>query len=377
MRALLAQADLARYAGQFVWLELSFDNSQNRAFFTKYGAQATPTFFIVDPRDEHVAAMQTGAMSLAELTGFLDRGEKAVMANKQTRADEALARGDALLARQPENAAKAYHQALRLAPNSWQQHDLAIASLAQALQDSHQFQECAELAANEAAHMQRGPIFARTVVAGMWCLTSSNPAEWSNEAFSTLQPLAQEALSSPETVRDHRDSIYRTLMLILVARNDNADAGKWGDRWLAELDAIKPRDDDERSAIDIARVENIQTFGDPNRILPVLLADERTMPNSYNASLRVAQMESAAKNYSAAVAACDRGLTRSPGPDMRSWLLDIKADALKRQGKAAEARHTSQEGLQAAQAIPQESIRQRYIGIFRKQLDEAPEKGPQ
>jgi tetratricopeptide (TPR) repeat protein len=376
MRALLAQADLARYAGQFVWLELSYDNSQNRAFFTKYGAQATPTFFIIDPRDERVAAMQTGAMSLAELTGFLERGENAVLAQKRTPADEALARGDALLAGQPANAADAYREALRLAPDAWPQRDLAMAALAQALQDSNQYRECAELAANEAAHMQRGPIFVRSVVAGMWCLASADPSAWSNKDFTRLQPLAEEALSSPETVRDHRDSIYRTLMLISVARNDNADAAKWGDRWLAELDAIKPRDDDERSAIDIARVENIQTFGDPDRILPALLADERILPHNYNASLRVAQMESAAKNYSAAVAACDRGLALSPGPDMRSWLLNVKAEALQEQGKPAEARRASQEGLQAAEAIPQESIRQRYLGIFRKQLGETTEKDP-
>ena len=376
MRALLAQADLARYAGQFVWLELSYDDSQNGAFFTKYGAQATPTFFIIDPRDERVAAMQTGAMSLAELTGFLDRGRNAVQSKKQTPADAALVSGDALLAGQPLSAANAYRKALRLAPDAWPQHDLAIASLAQALQASNQYRECAELAANEAVHMQRGPIFVRTVVAGMWCLASADPSAWSNQIFTRLQPLAQEALSSPETVRDHRDSIYRTLMLISVARSDNADAAKWGGHWLAELDAMKPRDDDERSAIDIARVENIQTYGNPKRILPALLADERAMPQNYNASLRVAQMESAAKNYSAAVAACDRGLARSPGPDMRSWLLNVKAEALQEKGKPAEARRASQEGLQAAQAIPQESMRQRYIGIFRKQLGETAGRDP-
>jgi len=40
-----------------------------------------------------------------------------------------------------------------------------------------------------------------------------------------------------------------------------------GEQWLAELDAIKPTSDDERSALDIARVENIQAYGDPARIL--------------------------------------------------------------------------------------------------------------
>ncbi|HEV2615235.1 MAG TPA: thioredoxin family protein [Candidatus Acidoferrales bacterium] len=368
MRGLLAHADLARYAGQFVWLEINYDAAENGAFLTKYGAHSTPTFFVIDPQDERVAATQTGAMSLSELDQFLDRGASAALAKRQTLADAALTRGDSVLSRQPAEAAKAYRAALNAAPANWPRYALAEASLAGALQDSKEYQRCAETAVAEASHMNRDSMFARTVVAGMWCVASVDPAPWADLASKKLEALAEEALRLPTTVRDHRDELYRTLMLISVNHNDRVSAAKWGNRWLAELDAIEPRDDDERSAIDIARVEDVQTFGDPNRILPALLASEQTMPHNYNASLRVAQMESAINNYREAVAACERGLARSPGPDMRAWLLNIKADGLTKEGKVAEARRANEEGLQAAQAIPQESMRQMYIGIFEKQL---------
>lgn len=372
MRDLLAHADLDRYAGQFVWLELSYDSAENRAFLTKYGARSTPTFFVIDPQDEQVTATQTGAMSLPELEQFLDRGAGGALAKTRMPADAALRRGDALLAQQPADAVKAYEEALRLAPATWPQHELAVASLAEALLDSKQYQECAETAITEAAHMQRDPIFPRTVVTGMWCLASVGPVPWSEAAERTLVPLAEEALSLPTTVRDHRDGLYRTLMYLSLNHNDNAGAAKWGDKWLAELDAIKPRDDDERSAIDIARVENIQVYGDPSRILPALLADERAMPRNSNASVRVAQMESALKHYDDAIAACDRGLARLPGPSMRAWLLSTKADALTNEGKTAEARRASEEGLQAAQAIPGKSMRDSYTTMFKKMLAGAP-----
>ena len=74
-------ADLSRYAGQFVWLELNYDAPENRAFLTKYGAEATPLFFVIDPQDEHVTATQPGAMSLQELKQFLDRGASGVFAS--------------------------------------------------------------------------------------------------------------------------------------------------------------------------------------------------------------------------------------------------------------------------------------------------------
>src|SRR5690242_2290587 len=113
MRDLLAHADLTRYAGQFVWLELSYDEPRNRDFLSKYGAKATPTFFVINPQGERVAATQTGVMSLPELTGFLERGASVVFASEQAPADVAFTRGDSLLAQQPAEAARAYQQALQ------------------------------------------------------------------------------------------------------------------------------------------------------------------------------------------------------------------------------------------------------------------------
>ncbi len=370
MRDLLAHADLARYAGQFVWLELNYDKAQNRSFLTKYGANATPTFFVIDSRDMQITVMQTGAMSLPELEQFLDRGRDEFLAKSQSPADAALRRGDALRIAQPANAAKAYQEALRVAPAGWPQRELAEASLVQALQDNNQFQPCAETAAAEAAQMKRDVIFARTVVAGMWCVASADPAPWWDATLGKLKPLAEEALTLPTTVRDHRDAIYRTLMYTSVARDDNATAAKWGDRWLAELDAAKPTSDDERSALDIARVENLQIIGDPTRILPALAESERAMPNNYIASLRLAQMENAAKHFDDGIAACDRGLTRSPGAFGQMWLLQIKADALTQKGEKAEARRTLQEALQAAEAIPSKSSREMNVNRIKKAMEE-------
>jgi tetratricopeptide (TPR) repeat protein len=368
MRDLLAHADLARYAGQFVWLELSYDEEGNRAFMTKYGANATPTFFVIDSQDEHVTAMQTGAMSLAELTQFLDRG---AAAKNQAPADTELTRGDTLLAQKPADAARAYAEALRQAPATWPQRELAEASLVQALQDSKQWQECAETSASNAAAMKRDVIFVRTVVAGMWCLASSDPAPWAEAALAKLRPMAEEALTLSTTVRDHRDSIYRALMYISVNHKDNASAARWGDRWLAELDAIKPRSDDERSALDIARVENIQVYGDPERILPALKESERAMPHNYIASLRLAQTENAAEHYDEAIAACDRGLGRGPGASGRAWLLQIKAQCLQAENKNAAARQALEQALQAAQEIPGQKGRDMNVSRIQNMLKTA------
>jgi len=369
MRDLLAHADLSRYAGQFVWLELSYDDSRNREFLARYGATATPTFFVINAQDETVVAMQPGAMSLAELTGFLERGGRAVLAKEQTPADAALMRGDAVMAQQPDEAARAYLNAMQLGAADLPRRELATASLVQALQDSKQWEQCAETAIKYGAGMNRNELFVRTVVSGMWCLKSAGSAPWVAAQLRKLQTLAEEALSLAITVRDHRDSIYRTLMYIEVALNDDAAALKWGDRWLSELDQIKPRSDDERSALDIARVENLQVIGDPNRILPALRSSEKAMPGNYIASLRLAQMEIQAKQYDEAVATCKRGLTRRPGAMGRTWLLRIEAEALEARGRKSEVHQVLEEALRSAEQIPSRQSRENSVAAIKNMLE--------
>lgn len=372
MRDLLDRADLARYAGQFVWLQLNFDEPANRAFLTKFGASATPTFYIIDPRGERVIATRQGAMSLRELTQFLGRGADATRPTGQLPADAALARGDGLLALKPIDAAREYREALRVAPAEWSQRSLTEASLVGALHDSRQWQECAETALADADPMPRDAMFGRIVSTGMWCLVSADPAPWFDGAARQLEALATEALSQSSTVRDHRDELYRTLMYLSLARNNKAAAGKWGDRWLAELDARQTASrsltNEERSAIDIARVENVQVYGDPARILPALIASEQAMPANDNASLRVAQMQNAARHYDEAVAACDRGLARAPGANTRAWLLQTKAQALMALGKVAEARQVLEAALEAAQSIPDKAMREMNVKMITEGL---------
>lgn len=367
MRTMFAHADLSRYAGQFVWLEVNFDKPENQDFFSHFEASATPTFYVITAEGK-VLADEPGAMSEPELRAFLDRGVSLAQ-KQQSPAEAALERADALLSTKSPEAVAAYEDALRLAPPDWPQRPQAQYSLVTALQVNEQWQSCAEASAREASRMRHDNTFANTVVAGMWCLNQSDQAApWRPAAAAKLEPLAKDALSSSETVRDERNELYRTLMYLAVSRNDKAQTATLEEKWLAELDAIKPVDDEQRSAVDIARVEAISIYGDPERVLPDLRNSERAMAHNYNASLRVAQMEKAAKHYDAAIAACDRGLSRDPGALGRSWLLQTKAAALKQNGQSAEARRALEQALAAAQQIPSQQPRENSVNRIKQAL---------
>ena len=92
------------------------------------------------------------------------------------------------------------------------------------------------------------------------------------------------------------------------------------------------------------------------------------MAHNYNASLRVAQMEKSAQHYDAAIAACDRGLSRDPGALGRSWLLQTKADILKQKGKSGEAREALEQALKSAQEIPSQSQRENNVRRIKRAL---------
>ncbi|HKD84378.1 MAG TPA: tetratricopeptide repeat protein [Terriglobales bacterium] len=362
MRATLADPSLARYAGRFVWLTLDYDKPENGAFLTQHGVLGTPSFFVINPATGAATATEPDAMTLQEMIGFLERGESGMKDKSRTPVDAALTRGDELLARnQPAAAAKAYSEALRLAPKTGPAHEQAVDSLMTAWYGAEQWKSCAEMAVAEAPHMSRNAMFGRVVLTGLDCVDQAESEAWAAATRKSLDAFAVEAIGLNTTVRDHRFELYRELMREARSGGDQVPVQKWGNQWLAELDATKPVNDDERSALDIARVDAAKLMGDPSRVLPALIASEKAMPGNYNASLRLAQMEVEAKRYEDAIAACDRGLPHVTGPVGRAWLMQVKADALTKSGKRADAHRVLEEALTVAQQIGSSQVRDAYV----------------
>src|ERR1041385_3321143 len=378
MRVTLTDSALARYAGRFVWLELNFDSPPNQEFLTVHAVAYTPSFYILDPTDQHPLATQLGAMNLRELLAFLDRGETSFLAKVRSPQDIALSRGDELLGRaQFTEAAKLFGEALKDGARDWPERDNAIASYTWALMLSNQSRQCAETAVDEAPRMNRGGVFGRVVLSGLNCINQVDPTPWADTALQKIQPLAAEAIALPATVRDHRYQIYQQLMSAAKARADEVTVKKWGDLWLKELDSTIPANDDERSALDIARVDAASLLGDPLRVLPALTASARAMPTNYNASLRLAQMEIDARRYDESIASCNHGLAHVTGPIGRTWLLQVKADALIQQNRLSTAHRVLESALNAARAIGLKQTRDRNVAKVQKTLAEIEQRNGQ
>jgi thioredoxin-like negative regulator of GroEL len=378
MRVTLTDSALARYAGRFVWLELNFDSPANQEFLMVHAVSYTPSFYILDPTDEHPLATQLGAMNLRELLAFLERGETSFLAKVKSPQDIKLQKGDELLNRGHfTEAAELFGEALKEGARDWPERDNAIASYTWSLMLSNQSQQCAETAIDEAPGMNRGGVFGRVVLSGLNCINQVDPTPWADAALQQIQPLAAEAIALPATVRDHRYQIYQQLMSAAKTRGDAVNVKKWGDLWLKELDSTTPANDDERSALDIARVDAASLLGDPLRVLPALTASARAMPTNYNASLRLAQMEIDARRYDEAIASCNHGLAHVTGPIGRTWLLQVKADALIHETHLSAAHRVLESALSAARAIGVKQTRDRNVAKVQKTLAEIEQRNGQ
>jgi tetratricopeptide (TPR) repeat protein len=358
MRATLEGPALTGQAGRFVWLALDYDRPVNQPFLTRHGVGYTPSFFVLDPKDERATASHVGGMTLAELTHFLDEGERGVKGAAATPADRALARGDEQFGRAAwGDAVASYKEAVGAATPGWPERPRAIGAMTWAMWSAREAEACAETALAEAPNLPSGEPFARVILAGYSCSLVGKGAPgdtahaWRAPAERALEPMAERALGMQGVLRDHRFQIYQRLLAAASMAGDSLTVERWSDAFLDEIEAITPADDDERSALDIARVDAAAYDADLVRIRPALEASARAMPGNYNVWLRLAETLVGLREFDAARKACDRGLAHVSGPLGRSWLLHTKADALVGLGDRAGARAALTQSIAVARTI--------------------------
>jgi len=351
MRVTLASPSLARLAGRFVWLELNYDQPANREFLNRHQVRSTPSLYVLDPRDGQALATHLGATTESELERFLEQGERGYRGLSATAAESALARGDRRLALgQTAGAAAEYRAALQRAVPGWPSRPDAVARLTGLLQGSGAPAEAAAIAMREAPGMARGEAFASVVNAGLAGVDRAGRSATTDSAAHVLEPLAAEAIERRDITRDVRFQLYGELITGAQRRGDSLATERWGTRALAAVDAIRPAGHDEAIALDIVRVELVWDKRSAAHVIPTLVRSERANGDP-NTSIRLAQVDDFAGRYDDAIAACRRGLARAEGPVVRTWLLELEAEAWLGRADPGRARVALAEARRSAREI--------------------------
>jgi len=370
MRATLHSAALASHAGQFVWLDVDYDDPRNEAFLATHFNAGYPVLMIIDPVTGLVRSLWAGTATEVQLLSFLEEA----MARPASDADRALQRGDSRFGSGDlRGAAAAYEQALAAGGAMWSRRDHALEQLLGMLQATDP-RACVARAGAEAPHMPRSHTFVNVALSGVSCLASDpSLAGALPDDARRLEALAVEALAAPSASQDDHYQLYEALYALRQRAGDTAGAHAIAEQYLRFAEHTPaPGSDDERMARDLALVRAAVKLGAPDRVIGVLEASERALPDDDNASARLASAYTAAHRYADAIAACTRGLARKPGPGGAVRLLGARASAEAQAGDTSAARRDLQAASDMAARITVPVARELAATQIRHQLDGLP-----
>jgi len=364
---------LQRHAGQFVWLSLDVEKAENAVHEKRYGVDALPMFFVLDPKTEKAALRWVGGATVPQLQKILADGLTAVR-GKARGVEEVLARADRSYAEADyARAAAAYKEALRLAPPGWSRSARATESLLYAQFETKDYAGCAKAAFDAWPRLRVTSSAANVAASGLSCaleLPENDPSR--AELVKSLAAASREILAAPreDLAADDVSAVYETLA---SEREDAKDeAGKkqvlQERAKFLEAAAARAKTPDARAVFDSHRLGTYLDLGEPERAIPMLQASERDLPNDYNPPARLAAAYKAMKKYDEALAASDRALAKAYGP-RKLGILQTRADIYKEKGETAAARKTIEEAVKLAESLPEGQRSDRTIAALKKKLE--------
>ena len=367
---------LQRHAGQFVWLSLDVEKTENAVYRKRYGVEALPMFFVVDPKTEKAALRWVGGATVPQLEKILADGLTAVR-GKGRGVEEVLARADLSYANADyAKAAAEYREALALAPPGWSRSARATESLLYAQYQTKDYARCAKTARDAYPRLRSTSSAANVAASGLSCAL-----ELPKEDASRAQLVSALAASSREIIAGARrdlaaddvSAVFETLAAEREDAKDEAGKRKVLEERAAFLEraAARARTPDARAVFDSHRLGTYLDLGEPERAIAMLQASERDLPDDYNPPARLAVAYRAMKKYDDALAASDRALAKAYGP-RKLGILQTRADIYREKGDAAAARKTMEDAVKLAESLPEGQRSEKAIANLKKKLEALP-----
>jgi tetratricopeptide (TPR) repeat protein len=374
MRAFVfTDAKLARHADRFVWLELNTDDERNASLQDTLRIDGVPTFFVVDPSDEHVALRHLGSTTVDGLQRLLDDGATAV-AGSATGLGEGLARADTLFgAGKHAEAAKAYAELLKTAPADWPARGRVSLARLDSLSLGKDSEACARYAQEILPAFRRGHAAASVAASGLDCATSlaaENPSR--GALVAALETVGRRIAADRRlpVAADDRSSLY---LILVDVRKEAGDLE--GARALAadcsaflESEAAAAGTPEQRAVFDAHRMYAFIAAGRPEEAIPYLEQAERDRPADPDPPSRLARVYRELKRWDEATAASDRALAKAAGIT-RIGLLRSRADLELARGDKAAARRFLDEALRSAQALPSGKKADGLVAAIREKIE--------
>ena len=371
---------LREQAGRFVWLEIDTEKPQNAAFTENFPLPAWPTYFVIDPTDEHVVLKWVGGATVAQLNGILDDARasfdhpSAASAAPGTGPDALLAEADRLYgAGHTNEAADLYERAITSAPAGWASRARAIEALLVTWSLTGDCTKAVPFATSVLDELRHTTSVAVVAGVGLDCAVSL-PADDPQRATAVarFEEAARAAVADTTLplAADDRSGLYISLLSAREAAEDSSGIRAVAAEWSAFLEgaAAAAPTPSARTVFDSHRLSAYLELGEAEKAIPMLERSERDFPEDYNPPARLAAAYKALGRWDEALAACDRAVALGYGPRLLS-ILRTRADILVGKGDTAGARQTLEEALRRAGELPASQQSPRTVAALQKKLD--------
>jgi tetratricopeptide (TPR) repeat protein len=365
---------LQRHAGQFVWLSLDVEKAENAVYEKRYGVDALPMFFVLDPKTEKAALRWVGGATVPQLQKILADGLVAVRGGRRETAEAPLALADRLYGEGSyDKAAGAYRHALSSLPPDSSRYRRAIESLLYAQYQTKDYAGCAKAARDAYPRVRSTSSAANVAASGLSCALELPKEDASRaELVNSLAAASREIIAEgrKDLAADDVSAVFETLADEREDAKDEAGKRKVLEERAAFLEgaASRARTPDARAVFDSHRLGTYLDLGQPERAIPMLQASERDLPDDYNPPARLAAAYKAMKMYDQALAASDRALAKAYGP-RKLGILQTRADIYKEMGNVAAAKKTLENAVRLAESLPEGQRSEKTIASLKKKLE--------
>lgn len=371
---------LAGQAGRFVWLDIDTEKARNAAFVAQFPLPAYPTYFVIDPRDEHLILKWVGGATLPQLNGMLDDARASFdtpPGTEPTTPQQLLAEADRLYGAGRTDEATAYcERAINAAPKEWPSRARAVEALLVTWSLADACDKALPLAQRVLPDFRGTTSIAVVGGVGLDCaaaLPADDPRR--AEVLPVFEEAVREAVAdlSLGIAPDDRSGLYISLLSAREAEGDSAGIRTVAADWSAFLDgaAAAATTAEERTVYDSHRLSAYMELGQAERAIPMLEQSAQDFPDDYNPPARLAAAYKALGRWDEALAAADRAVALGYGPRLLG-ILRTRADILMGKGDTAGARATLEDALRRAGELPEAQQPKRTMEALRKKLDELP-----
>lgn len=372
-------ASLAPFADRFVWLAADTEKAQNAALTARYPIDAYPSFFVIDPNDDRVAARKIGSMTVPELHAFLLDAERVVgNPGGDPRDPQNLMRLGTLAELAGRHAEALQNYADAAAAPGFSRHAEALAAQARAMQKTKDYSGCVDLAMANLDDAKP----AATVELAYYAADCAEELPESDVRQTAMRERAAThfaAVASDTTSAlsaDERSDYWRQIWALREALHDETGAREAAERRLAVLEpaAAAAPDATAASTYDWARAETQLYLHHDAEAKALLVASERALPDDYNPPSRLAIVHLRLGELPEALAAIERSLPKAYGP-RKGYVLSIKANILEKQGLRDAARAIVEEQLALYRALPDGQKSPQLEAMAMQRLESLRDKG--